>query len=131
MPFCQNTLLADNGQLSMIVIALVVVVIFWFFILSPQQNQKKEEEKFAKAMKIGDKVVTIGGMHGSIVDMNEHTVLIQMMYNDAQVLLEKQAISPEATKNRYKPPEPPATKKNKGTKGKSKSSTSTPAKSKK
>jgi len=122
MPFVQNTLLADTGLLSMIGIVLLILVIFYFFILAPQRNQKKEEEKFAKTMKVGDKVVTIGGMHGSIVDMDEHTVLIQMMYSDAQILLEKQAISPEATKNRYNPPEP-STKKQKGTKKTSKSST--------
>lgn len=121
MPFVQNTLLADGGSISpgLIVLGLVVLVIIYFFILAPQQNQKKQEEKFLKAMKIGDKVITIGGIHGIIVDMDEHTVLVQMMYSDTQVLLEKQAISLEATKNRYAPPAPSA-KKKKGTKGKSK-----------
>ena len=122
MPFFQTTLIADGGiSVEMVLLGVALLVILYFFILAPQQNQKKAEEKFLKAIKIGDKVVTIGGIHGTIVDMDEHKVLIQMMYNDAEILLEKQAISPEATKNRYAPPAPSG-KKKKDTKEKSKSS---------
>lgn len=132
MHFVQTTLLANGGTIPWGVIGLIAVllVILYFFILAPQQNQKKEEEKFAKGMKIGDKVVTIGGIHGAIVDMDEHKVLIQMMYNDAQILLEKQAISLEATKNRYKLPAPSA-KKKKSAKEKSKSAAPVSTKTKK
>jgi len=118
MSFVLNMLFDGNGLMILMILALVLI--FWFFILAPQQNQKKEEEKFLNSMKTGDKVVTIGGIHGTIADMDDQKVLIQMMYSDAQLLLEKQAISPEATKNRYQLPAPPK-KKKKGAKGKSQS----------
>lgn len=132
MHFVQTTLLADSGIISVPMLLFIgaILVIFYFFIFAPQKSQKKEEEKFAKAMKIGDSVVTIGGIHGIIADIDEHKVLIQMMYNGTQILLEKQAISPEATKNRYQQPAPSA-KKKKGTKGKSKPSAAVATKTKK
>lgn len=48
-----------------------VVVVFYFFMLRPQQKKRKEEQQFRESLSKGDKVVTIGGIHGKIASMDE------------------------------------------------------------
>lgn len=48
-----------------------VVVVFYFFMLRPQQKKRKEEQAFRENLGKGDKVITIGGIHGKIVNMDE------------------------------------------------------------
>jgi preprotein translocase subunit YajC len=52
--------------------------IFYFIVLRPQQRQKAERERMLTALKKGDKVVTSGGMHGTVVGIGEHTVTIRV-----------------------------------------------------
>jgi preprotein translocase subunit YajC len=52
--------------------------IFYFIVLRPQQRQKAERERMLTALKKGDKVVTSGGMHGTVVGLGEHTVTIRV-----------------------------------------------------
>jgi preprotein translocase subunit YajC len=50
---------------------LIIFVIFYFLIIAPQRKQTKETEKMLAALKRGDRVVTSGGIHGTIVDLRE------------------------------------------------------------
>jgi preprotein translocase subunit YajC len=52
--------------------------IFYFIVLRPQQRQKAERERMLTALKKGDKVVTSGGMHGTVVGIGEHTVMLRV-----------------------------------------------------
>ena len=52
--------------------------IFYFIVLRPQQRQKAERERMLTALKKGDKVVTSGGMHGTVVGLGEHTVTLRV-----------------------------------------------------
>jgi preprotein translocase subunit YajC len=52
--------------------------IFYFIVLRPQQRQKAERERMLTALKKGDKIVTSGGMHGTVVGLGEHTVTIRV-----------------------------------------------------
>ena len=51
-----------------------IFVVFYFFMIRPQQKKAKEAKKFIEELKTGDKVVTIGGAHGTIVTIREKTV---------------------------------------------------------
>ena len=62
-----------NQQIIMLVLILVV---FYFFMIRPQMKKQKELKKFRESIKVGDKVVTIGGIHGKILELNDTTVLI-------------------------------------------------------
>jgi len=77
-----------GGSLMMIVMMLVV---FYFFMIRPQMKKQKELKKFREAMKAGDKVVTIGGIHGKILEMADSTVLISS--EGTKIRIEKSAIA--------------------------------------
>jgi len=76
------------GQLIPLVL---VVVVFYFFMIRPQTKKQKELKKFRESLKAGDKVVTIGGIHGKILEVAESTVLISS--EGTKLRLEKSAIA--------------------------------------
>ncbi len=62
---------------------LLIFVVFYFFLIRPQQKKQKEREKVLESLRRGDKVVTIGGMHGTVagIDSEKKTVLVQVADN--------------------------------------------------
>lgn len=77
-----------NSQIIMLVLILVV---FYFFMIRPQMKKQKELKKFRENLKVGDKVVTIGGIHGKILEVAESTLLISV--DSGKIRVEKSAIS--------------------------------------
>lgn len=77
-----------NSQLVMIVL---MIVVFYFFMIRPQFKKQKELKNFRASLKAGDKVVTIGGIHGKILEINDTTVLINS--EGSKIRLDKSAIS--------------------------------------
>ena len=57
---------------------LLVFVVMWLFMIRPQRKQQKELQNFRNSLKKGDKVVTVGGIYGEIVEVNEKTALIKV-----------------------------------------------------
>jgi len=55
-----------------------IILIFYFLIIRPQNKKRKETEKMLSALKKGDKIVTIGGIHGTVQSVKESTVLIKV-----------------------------------------------------
>ena len=55
-----------------------IFAIFYFLLIRPQQKQKKERERMLASIKKGDRVVTSSGMHGTVVGLNEHTVVLKV-----------------------------------------------------
>ena len=89
---------APAGGNSMSLIFLVaIVVVFYFFMIRPQMKKQKIEKEFRNSLEKGAKVVTIGGIHGRIVESNERTFMLEIDTN-VKVKVEKSAISAEATK---------------------------------
>ena len=70
---------------------ILLIVVFWLFFIRPQSKKAKEEQKFREGLKKGDKVVTIGGFHGKVVDVKESTVVISIAPN-TEVEVEKTAL---------------------------------------
>lgn len=68
---------ANSGIIN-IVMMLAVVAVVYFFMIRPQTKRQKEEKKFRESLSKGDKVVTIGGLHGKILSMDEKTVLLEV-----------------------------------------------------
>jgi len=66
-----------GGGTSMLLMFGLIIVVFYFFMLRPQQKKAKEQKKFREALKKGDKVITIGGIHGRIVEVQETTFTIE------------------------------------------------------
>ena len=57
---------------------ILIIGIFYFLIIRPQNKKQKETQKMLAALKKGDKVVTIGGIHGTIQTIKEHTVIVKL-----------------------------------------------------
>jgi len=56
---------------------ILIIGIFYFLIIRPQNKKKKETEKMLSALKKGDKIVTIGGLYGTVQSVKETTVIIK------------------------------------------------------
>ena len=76
---------------SSLIFILLLIVVFWMFFIRPQSKKAKEEQKFRDGLKKGDKVVTIGGFHGKVVEVKETTVVISLAPN-TEVEVEKSAL---------------------------------------
>lgn len=61
-----------------IVMLALVAIVFYFFMIRPQLRRSKEAKKFREGLSKGDKVVTVGGIHGKISDIKEDTVILEV-----------------------------------------------------
>lgn len=68
----------NGGGAGFWIMIVAIFAIMWFFMIRPQRKQQKELEKFRKELKKGDKVVTVGGIYGTVVEIEERTVLIKV-----------------------------------------------------
>jgi preprotein translocase subunit YajC len=68
--------------IQLVPLALIFVV-FYLFLIRPQQKKQKEREKVLDSLKRGDRVITIGGVHGTVagIDSEKKTVLVQVADN--------------------------------------------------
>lgn len=66
--------------------------IFYFLLIRPQQRQRRERERMLGAVKRGDRVVTNGGLHGTVVGLNEHTVVLKVA-DQVKLEVDRQAIA--------------------------------------
>ena len=76
---------------SSLIFIVLLIVVFWLFFIRPQSKKAKEEQKFRESLKKGDKVVTIGGFHGKVVEVKDTTVIISIAPN-TEVEVEKTAL---------------------------------------
>ncbi len=81
-----------GGFISTIIMFGAIFLIFYFMIIRPQQKRAKEREKLLSNLQKGDKVVTNGGIHGTIAGLDEKTALIQVSDN-VKLKFERSAIT--------------------------------------
>jgi len=86
-------------------IALIAsfVLVFYFFMIRPQQKRQKDQRSFIDHIKKGDNVVTIGGIHGKIHDIEDNIVTLEVDTRGTKINVSKSAISIEATKKLQQP----------------------------
>jgi preprotein translocase subunit YajC len=82
----------EGSLFSTLIMFALIIGIFYFLILRPQQKRQKDRQKLLDAVKKGDKVVTAGGMHGTVAGLDEKTVLLQVSDN-VKMKFERSAIS--------------------------------------
>ena len=81
-----------GGLLSTFIMFGAIFAIFYFMIIRPQQKKAKERDKMLSELAKGDKIVTSGGMHGTIAGMDEKTILVDVG-NNVKIKFEKAAIT--------------------------------------
>jgi preprotein translocase subunit YajC len=67
-----------GGNWSFLIMIVLLFVVMWLFMIRPQQKKQKEMEKFRNELKKGDKVVTIGGIYGTVNEIADKTVDIEI-----------------------------------------------------
>ncbi len=69
---------AGGSSLSMWIMLILIFVVMWFFMIRPQRKQQKALEEMRRSLKKGDRVITAGGIYGSVADVDERTVLVKV-----------------------------------------------------
>ena len=77
------------------VLLLGMFIIMYFFMIRPQQKRQKEAKKFRDTISKGDKVVTIGGVHGKIISISDLTVVLEV--ESGKIRVSKSALSPSGS----------------------------------
>src|SRR5881409_4177978 len=67
-----------QSMLPTIIMIASMLAIFYFLLLRPQQKQKQEREQMLSSIKKGDRIVTTGGLHGTVTGLGEHTVTVRV-----------------------------------------------------
>lgn len=80
-----------GGGWSMWVMLILIIVVMWFFMIRPQRKQQKELQKFRDGLQKGDKIVTIGGIYGTVAEIKDKTLLIEVD-NDVKIRVDKNSV---------------------------------------
>ena len=87
----QTAQAAQGGGWAMWIMLALILVVMWFFMIRPQRKQQKELQNFRDSLKKGDKVVTVGGIYGTVAEIKENTVLIEVD-NNVKIRVSKNAL---------------------------------------
>lgn len=86
-----------TGMGSTLLMLVLMIVIFYFMLIRPENKRKKEAEEMRSAVRKGDKVVTIGGIAGTVVDVKENRFVLETGADQVRIEFEKWALSSNET----------------------------------
>lgn len=86
---------AQGGGYSGLIMIALLFVVMWFFMIRPQQKRQKEMKKFREGLGKGDKVVTAGGIYGTVTDVKEKTFVVEIA-NGVKITIDKGSVYPSA-----------------------------------
>ena len=92
---------AGGGMWQTVIFFVAIIAIFYFFMIRPQQKRQKALQTARAAMKVGDKVVTAGGIHGRIREVSDSYFLVEIA-DGVKIKIEKSSVfasSEEISKN--------------------------------
>lgn len=82
----------EGNQLMNFLPLILIVLVFYLFFIRPQMKKSKDQRKFREGLKKGAKVISIGGIHGKIIEVGEKTVTLDVG-NQNNMTFEKSAIA--------------------------------------
>ena len=88
---------AAAGGSSMIIMLVVMIGVFYFLMIRPENKRKKEAENMRSNVKTGDKITTIGGIVGTVVNVKEDKIVIETSADQVRIEFAKWAISSNDT----------------------------------
>ena len=86
----------SGGGMTNIIFLVLIFGVFWLFMIRPQMKKQKAQQKFKEAIGKGDKIVTIGGVHGKILEVQDTTFIIEVEGGN-RLKIEKSAVSMESS----------------------------------
>jgi len=81
-----------GGLLFTLLPLVLIFAVFWFFIIRPQKQREQEREDMISALNKGDKVVTAGGIHGEVTQIDDDSLLLKVD-NNTKLRVQKSAIA--------------------------------------
>lgn len=82
-----------GGSFGTIFFLIAMVAIFYFMMIRPENKRKKEAEQLRSSLKVGDKITTIGGIVGTVVDVKEDKFVIETSADRVRIEFQKWALS--------------------------------------
>ena len=95
--FLTATEAATGGMMSSIIMMVAMLGIFYFLLIRPENKRKKEAEQMRSEVRKGDKITTIGGIVGTVVDVKENNIVIETSADQVRIEFAKWAISSNET----------------------------------
>lgn len=86
---------SQPNPMSSIFMIVALIVIFYFFMIRPQQKRQKEIRKFRENLAAGSKIVTAGGIHGTIKDVKENYFIVEVA-DGVRLRIDKGSVYPSA-----------------------------------
>lgn len=84
-----------GGDIAKILMIVALIAVFYFFMIRPQQKKQKEIRKFREGIKVGDRVVTAGGIYGKIRGVKETTFQLEIT-SGVCITIDKGSVYPSA-----------------------------------
>lgn len=85
-------------QVQQYIMLAAVIVVFYFFMIRPQYKRQKDQKNFLEKLKKGDELVTIGGIHGTVYDIEDGLIILEIDNKGSKLTISKEAVSHEFTK---------------------------------
>ncbi len=82
---------------STIIMLVIMVGVFYFMLIRPENKRKKEAEQMRSALKVGDRIVTIGGICGTVVSVKDDRFVIETGADQVRIEFAKWALSTNET----------------------------------
>lgn len=82
---------SEGGGMQQLIMFGLIGLIFYFFMIRPQMKRSKEAKAFREGLSVGDKIITSGGIHGKVLEINDTTVLIST--ESGKLRLEKGSVT--------------------------------------
>ena len=86
---------SQGGGIQMIVMLVGLFAIVYFFMIRPQNKKQKEIQKFRNALEVGQGVITIGGIHGTIKRIEDNDIITLSVSTGAEIKFDRSAIMPK------------------------------------
>ncbi|MBF0952893.1 preprotein translocase subunit YajC [Alloprevotella tannerae] len=85
----------QGGGIQMIVMLVGLFAIVYFFMIRPQNKKQKEIQKFRNALEVGQDVITIGGIHGTIKRIEDNDIITLNVSTGVEIKFDRSAIMPK------------------------------------
>lgn len=95
--FLTDATAAAGGMTSTLIMVVMMLAVFYFMLIRPENKRKKEAEEMRSAVKVGDKITTIGGICGTVVSIKDDKLVIETGADQVRIELAKWAMSTNET----------------------------------
>lgn len=86
-----------SGGIMIIIYFAVLIAIMYFLMIRPQRKKSKEEKEMRENLKVGDEIVTIGGIYGRIISLKEDTMVIESKSDHSKLTFARWALQQNLT----------------------------------